>query len=207
VAREEPMPTLAEQPAVAPAAEPAAEGRPRKLFRVIGEELQGLNPRRLLPRLAASLIPIHAGGRLRVALLRLGGLRIGKGTVMAGTPTVTGARPHRLLTIGRKCWLNIGCVLDVHAEVTIGDCVQFGQQVMVLTNTHELGSQHARWGRLDAQPVRIGSGAWLGARVTVLPGVNIGEGAVVAAGAVVTRDVPPNTLVAGVPARVLRELD
>lgn len=186
--------------------EAPGEGRLRKLFRVIGEELQGFRPRPLVTRLLASLIPIHAGGRVRVALLRLGGYRIGRGTVMAGTPTITGPRSQRLLAIGRTCWLNIGCVLDVHSEVTIGDRVQFGQQVMVLTHTHELGSRHARWGSLEAQPVSIGSGAWLGARATVLPGVTVGEGAVVAAGAVVTRDVPPNTLVGGVPARVIREL-
>jgi maltose O-acetyltransferase len=57
-----------------------------------------------------------------------------------------------------------------------------------------------------ARPVSIEDGAWIAARVTILPGVTIGRGTVVAAGAVVTRDVPPNTLAAGVPARVKREL-
>jgi maltose O-acetyltransferase len=56
------------------------------------------------------------------------------------------------------------------------------------------------------RPVTIGNGAWLGARCTILPGVNVGEGAIVAAGAVVTHDVPANTMVAGVPARAIRDL-
>jgi maltose O-acetyltransferase len=192
--------------------EDAAEDRgdargPAKALRAVREELRGLNPRLVLPRLLMAFLPVHSFGRLRVALLRLSGYRIGKGTVMAGAPTITGGRATKLLTIGEKCWLNIGCVLDVHAEVEIGNAVQFGQQVMVLTHTHEMGGKWARWGPLKAEPVRIEKYAWLGARATVLPGVTIGRGAVVAAGAVVTKDVPPNTLVAGVPAKVMRELE
>jgi maltose O-acetyltransferase len=63
-----------------------------------------------------------------------------------------------------------------------------------------------RAGDLKAEPVTIGDGAWIGARATILPGVTIGGGAVVAAGSVVTRDLPANVLAGGVPARVIREL-
>jgi maltose O-acetyltransferase len=177
-----------------------------RLRRALAEELGGIGPRLLLSRLLVAFLPGHSFGRLRVRLLRLAGFDVGLGTVLAGAPTITGGRAHRLLSIGRDCWFNVGATLDVHAEVTIGDRVQFGQQVMVLTHTHEFGRPQARWGPLVAKPVRIGDGAWLGARVTVLPGVTIGDGAVVAAGAVVAKDVPPNVLVGGVPAKVIRKL-
>ncbi|HWC28713.1 MAG TPA: DapH/DapD/GlmU-related protein [Dehalococcoidia bacterium] len=112
----------------------------------------------------------------------------------------------RLLHIGADSWFNVGCRLDVHAEVRIGDRVRFGQEVLLLTHTHELGPMSRRAGDLKAEPVTIGDGAWIGARATILPGVTIGGGAVVAAGSVVTRDLPANVLAGGVPARVIREL-
>jgi maltose O-acetyltransferase len=91
--------------------------------------------------------------------------------------------------------------------VRIGDRVQLGHDVLLLTVEHELGPASARCGRRRAAPITIGDGVWLASRVTILPGVTVGEGAVVAAGAVVHQDVEANTLVGGVPARVLRVLD
>ncbi len=178
-----------------------------RLWRGVRAELGALHPRLLLSRLMLALVPDDVGGRLRARVLRLGGLDIGVHTVLAGTPKISGGRElFGLLHFGRVCWFIIPCVLEVLAELTIGDRVQLGQQVMVLTNTHELGPAGRRSGSLQALPVKIGNGAWLGARCTILPGVTIGDGAAVAAGAVVTKDVPPNTLVAGVPAKVVREL-
>jgi maltose O-acetyltransferase len=72
---------------------------------------------------------------------------------------------------------------------------------------HEMGPSASRCGRLVAAPIEVGDGVWLASRVTILPGVAVGKGAVVAAGAVVTHDVAPDTLVAGVPARFVRDLD
>jgi maltose O-acetyltransferase len=90
--------------------------------------------------------------------------------------------------------------------VTIGNNVSFGHQVIVLTNTHDIGPASRRAATLCSKAVTIGNGAWLGARCTILPGVTIGDGAVVAAGSVVNEDVPANVLVAGVPARLVRLL-
>jgi carbonic anhydrase/acetyltransferase-like protein (isoleucine patch superfamily) len=178
-----------------------------KLTSVAAEELSELNPRLLFARLLALPLPQNAGGRIRVALLRLAGVRIGSGTIMADMPTFSGGPAlQRRLAIGRGCWFNIRCTFDVHADITIGDQVRFGQDVMILTHTHRIAMKARRSGPLEALPVRVGSGAWLGARVTVLPGVTIGEGAVVAAGAVVTTDVAPNALVGGVPAKQIRAL-
>ena len=65
----------------------------------------------------------------------------------------------------------------------------------------------ARRGDLEPAPIRVGNDVWIGANATVLPGVTVGDGAVIAAGAVVTRDVPPMTVVGGVPAKIIKHID
>jgi maltose O-acetyltransferase len=108
--------------------------------------------------------------------------------------------------IGARTFANFGLIsLDV-ARVTIGDDVQIGPYVQLLTATHPLEPEPRRSKWESAEPIAIGNNAWLGGGVIVCPGVTIGENTVVAAGAVVTRDLPDNVLAAGVPARVLREL-
>ena len=92
--------------------------------------------------------------------------------------------------------------------MTIGDHVYFGHDVAVLTAIHKLGDRwRPSWALHSPNRSRSEAGSWIGARAVILGGVTIGEGAVVAAGAVVTRSVPPNTLVGGVPAVVIRELE
>jgi maltose O-acetyltransferase len=180
----------------------------RRVGRLLREEFAELNLRLCIARCLAKPLPDEVCGRVRAILLRMAGLKIGKGTIFSGMPSFQGGRHIReLLEVGAGCWFNIGCRLDVHAEVNIGDRVRFGQEVLVLTHTHEIGLAWQRAGALTTGSVRIGDGAWLGARVTVLPGIRIGEGAVVAAGSIVTQDVPANTLAGGVPARVIRELE
>jgi maltose O-acetyltransferase len=82
-----------------------------------------------------------------------------------------------------------------------------GYDVMLLTVDHELGESGQRCGRRVYRAICIEDGAWIGSRAVILPGVRIGKGSVVAAGAVVTRNVPPHALVAGVPARLVRDLE
>ncbi|MCA9970946.1 MAG: acyltransferase [Anaerolineales bacterium] len=126
---------------------------------------------------------------------------------MWSLPTITGQGDVAArLRVGPICRFNVGCFLNLGSSITIGRHVGFGQQVMLLTETHAIGPADYRSGQLTPKPVVIGDGCWIGARATILPGVTIGPGSVVAAGAVVTKDVPPNTLVGGVPARVLRPL-
>jgi len=110
------------------------------------------------------------------------------------------------IRIGARVFANCGLVaLDV-APITIGDDVQIGPNVQLLTPTHPLDPdlRRAKWEA--AEPIVIDSNAWLGGGAIVLPGVAVGENAVVGAGAVVTRDVPANAVVAGNPARVIRSL-
>jgi len=178
-----------------------------KLQQLFKEEFAGLHLRYLIARFFLGWLPINVGGRVRVRLLRWAGFRIGHGTLMAGMPELSGDKNlYRNLTIGEGCWFNVRCFLDLGSAITIGNNVSFGHQVMVLTNSHEIGTAASRASTLSSRPVTIGNGTWIGARVTILPGVTIGPGAVLAAGAVVHEDVPPNALVAGTPARVVRLL-
>ena len=155
-----------------------------------------------------SLLPPLVGNRLRTTLLRVAGVKIGGGTTVGGMFFVHGGRrPVTRICIGHNCWINDSCTLDASAAITIGDNVALGQSVMILTNSHELGPSENRAGSVIGLPVSIGDGAWVGARSTVLPGVTVGPGAIVAAGSVVNRDVEADTMVAGVPARLVRCLD
>ena len=96
-------------------------------------------------------------------------------------------------------------ILDIR-EVHIGNHVMVGPHTLITTVTHPLDYRRRQEYVACAQPVVIEDDVWIGGNVTVLPGVTIGQGSVVAAGAVVTQDVPPRTLVGGVPAKVIREL-
>lgn len=178
-----------------------------KLIRILREELAGLHPRLLLARMLLAPLPIHVGGRVRVMVLRLIGFSIGPRTLVCSTPIITGGqRLYGQLRIGCDCWLNVGVFFDLGAPVLIGDRVAIGHEAMLLTSSHAIGSAERRAAALQAGPITIGDGVWLGARCIILPGVSVGAGAMVAAGAVVNRDVPPNAMVAGVPARVVKTL-
>lgn len=107
--------------------------------------------------------------------------------------------------MGNGCFANFGLIaLDV-ASITIGDDVLMGPNVQLLTPTHPIspGPRRAKWEA--AKPIVIEVNVWLGGGAIVCPGVTIGENSIVAAGAVVVKDVPPNVIVGGNPAKVLRE--
>jgi maltose O-acetyltransferase len=178
---------------------------PTKIGRLLHSEFEGLNLRLLIARILMAPLPIHVGGRLRGLILRLAGFQIGRGTIFAGTPIITLAdNKYKNLLIGEECWFNIACLFDLGAQITIGNNTAVGHGVLILTRSHEIGPSEQRALTLNVKPVNIGRGVWLGTRSTILPGVTIGDGAIVAAGSVVNQDVPPNTLVAGVPARVVK---
>lgn len=186
-----------------------ARGRPavRRIATVVRQETSQWSPRLALAQAAVAPLPVMVGNRLRTVALRAAGFDIGHGTVVLGRIRFTGTpTPARHVRIGGLAVINFGCVFDAAADITIGHRVGIGQEVMILTNGHRIGPAGQRLGVLHARPVSIGDGAWLSSRAVLLPGVTVGAGAVVAAGAVVTVPVPPNTLVGGVPARVVREL-
>jgi len=111
----------------------------------------------------------------------------------------------RNLRFGRNVFVNHGCTAMDLGGIDIGDDVMIGPNVQLISSGHSLDPATRR-SAITTGPIRIGRGVWIAAGATVLQGVTVGEDAVVGAGAVVTRDVPARTLVAGVPARVVRAL-
>ena len=97
-------------------------------------------------------------------------------------------------------------ILDIK-EVYIGDNVMIGPNTLITTVGHPLSTKGRRKHMAQASEIHIGNDVWLGGNVTVLPGVRIGNNVVVGAGAVVTKDIPDNSLALGVPARVVKEIE
>lgn len=112
------------------------------------------------------------------------------------------------LTIGKGTFVNAKCYFDCKEDVIIGNNCQIAMGVMFCTSTHVIGSARKRGSdKTYRYPIKVGNGCWIGARALIMPGVTIGEGCVIAAGAVVTRDCEPNGLYAGVPAKRIKELE
>lgn len=93
-----------------------------------------------------------------------------------------------------------------NSKVRIGKRTGIGPRSMIIAGTHEIGPSETRVGKGVSSNVTIGDGVWIGPNCTILANVNIGNGVIVGAGAVVTKDVPDNVLLGGVPGRVIREL-
>jgi galactoside O-acetyltransferase len=109
------------------------------------------------------------------------------------------------ITVGRAVFIGYQCAFTGHGAIDIADQVMIAHKVNLVTAGHPVEPDKRR-AFITAEPITIDTNVWIGAAATILPGVNIGADAVVAAGAVVTHDVPPATLVAGVPATVIRHL-
>ena len=117
--------------------------------------------------------------------------------------------------IGKNFFANFNFTVQDDSTVTIGDNCNFGPGVTIVTPIHpllpnerrEMLSANGEKKRLCyAKPVKIGNDCWLGANVTVCPGITIGDNCVIGAGSVVTRDIPANSFAAGVPCKVIREI-
>lgn len=110
----------------------------------------------------------------------------------------------QFITIGKNVFINHGCTFLDMGGITIEDDVLIGPKVNLITENHPLNPNDRK--SLICKPVIIKRNAWIGAAATILPGVTIGENSVVAAGAVVTADVLPNTIVGGVPAKFIKNI-
>ena len=112
----------------------------------------------------------------------------------------------RRIRVGHKVFINQCCTIYDMGGVDIGDLVMIGPNVSIITVGHAMEpSQRRKF--IEAKPIVIQRNVWIATGATILGGVTVGESSVVGAGAVVTRDVPPGTFVAGVPARVIRRLE
>ncbi|NNJ27572.1 WcaF family extracellular polysaccharide biosynthesis acetyltransferase [Alienimonas chondri] len=145
--------------------------------------------------LASGLMPSF---RIKRRTLRWCGAKVGMGLVMK--PYVRVKDP-RNLTIGDYCWIGEDVWIDNLAHVTLGDDVCLSQGVYLCTGSHD----HTRpTFDLITAPITIEDQAWVGAKSVLMPGVTVGAGAVVAAGSIVTKDVPAGMIVGGNPAKVLK---
>ena len=109
------------------------------------------------------------------------------------------------ITVGKNVFINEGCCFQDQGGIEIGDNTLIGQQVVIATLNHDLNPQ--KRANMIPAPVKIGKNVWIGAHATILQGVTIGDNSVVAAGAVVTKDVPSNTVVGGVPAKIIKTIE
>ncbi len=134
-------------------------------------------------------------------LLNSAGHSVGTGTKIVGPVFITGKAD-----IGSDCWIGRNFTIHGNGTVKIGDRCDIAPEVMFLTGTHEIGGPERRAGNGKNGEISVGSGCWIGARATILSGADIGSGAVIAACACVTADVPDNVLTGGVPAKTIRPL-
>jgi acetyltransferase-like isoleucine patch superfamily enzyme len=179
-----------------------------RVRRVVRDEIGGVDPRRAGTVLVSTALPQLAFGRARTAALRAFGVRLGPRSLVFGPMRITGPGDvPELLSFGSDVVVTGNLHVDLGAEVRVGNNVYLGHYVTLLTVSHAIAGPWQRCGAPVFAPIKVEDGAWIATRAVILPGVTIGWGAVVAAGAVVTRDVPPHALVAGVPARLVRMLD
>jgi acetyltransferase-like isoleucine patch superfamily enzyme len=147
--------------------------------------------------------------QLRAPWLRLLGARVGASVILHDVRFFNlYRRGPGGLSIGDCCFLGDECLLDLAEAITLERHVTLAERVLVLTHTNVGYADHPLQPHFPprAEPVVFETGCFVGANVTILPGVRVGARSFVAAGSVVTGDVPPGTLVAGAPARALRTL-
>ncbi|MCI1408612.1 MAG: sugar O-acetyltransferase [Solobacterium sp.] len=124
-------------------------------------------------------------------------------TLLPGFACDNGKNIH----VGKKFIANYNVTILDCAPVNIGDYVMIGPNTLISAVNHPMTPMGRRKHLAIAKPVNIGNDVWIGANVTIVPGVTIGNNVIIAAGAVVTKDVPDNTLVGGIPARVIHKLE
>ena len=141
---------------------------------------------------------VQAHGRLIV------GDRVRLVSTIARTELVVG--PDGTLEIGESAFINYGCSIAANQLVRIGSMCSLGTHVIIMDNDFHRIDPERRNERPESRPIILEKNVWVGARAIILRGVTVGAGSVIGAGSVVTRDVPPRSVAAGMPARVIRSL-
>lgn len=158
-------------------------------------------------RLARTVQSWHVALPFRVDILRATGFDI-HSTALIRSKVLFQVKE---LEVGPDVFIGNGCSfygsVRFPSKVTIGEQTKVAPEVMFCCSIHELGGTERRAGETCNRDIAVGKGCWIGARSTILPGVSIGDGSVIAAGAVVAKDIPANCLAGGVPARVIKKLD
>lgn len=137
----------------------------------------------------------------RKLLNKLECFEIGEGTKIVGPIACDGK-----LKVGKNCWIGKNLLINGNGTVCIGDNCDLGPEITFQTGGHKIGEPSRRAGGGLRFSQTVGDGCWIGGRATIINNVVIGEGSVVAGCACVVKDIQPNTIVGGVPARKIREL-
>jgi len=185
------------------------QGRASKISVYAKDILQSVHLKYRLANLACAILPDDASAPIRTRIYRLVGLDVARSAfIMSNLRLVSGMEGfYSKLHIGPGVVTGSRITINLDAEVTLGRNVSLGPDVIIYTGTHSLGPGSMR--RLPdtvAKPVIIEDGCWVGLAAIILPGITIGHGSVVAAGAVVAKDVPPDSYVEGNPAQVVHKL-
>lgn len=157
----------------------------------------------MINAIAATLPDDPVTSRLRAYFYRALALRCGSAPSIKGGCRINGFG----LRAGDRVFINRCCFFDLTAPITLGHDVVVGHDVRFVTADHQIGTPERRAGKVKGAPITVEDGAWIGCQSTILAGVTIGRGSIVAAGALVREDVEPNTIVAGVPAKPTLILD
>ncbi len=152
-------------------------------------------------RLSPALNASTTIDEMRDRLSELTGSRIDPGTTIF-VPFHTNFGKH--IRIGKNVFINHSCSFLDLGGITIEDDVLIGPRVNITTENHPVDPSQRK--NLDLKSVLIRKGAWIGAGATILPGVTVGQNSIVAAGAVVNKDVPDNTIVGGIPAKIIKTI-
>jgi maltose O-acetyltransferase len=163
-----------------------------------------------LANLLGGVLPIFTSGAIRSRIFRMLGFDVHPGAFIEAPLKIISGKRHSKdrLHIGARTRFGVGIVMNVDDHITIKEGATVGPYCLLYTTSHPFGPADFRCGEeLTYAPIVIEEGAWIALKCTILPGVTIGRGAVVATGSVVAKDVAPNTLVGGVPARFIKDLD
>lgn len=152
-------------------------------------------------QLSAALNASTSINETRERLSEVIGKEIDKSTVIF-VPFYTNFGRH--INIGKRVFINHACTFLDLGGITIEDDVQIGPKVNLITENHPVDPSQRK--TLDLKSILIKRNAWIGAAATILPGITIGENAIVAAGAVVNKDVPDNMIVGGIPAKIIKSI-
>jgi acetyltransferase-like isoleucine patch superfamily enzyme len=185
------------------------KSRLQKVFAYSKAFLETLHLKYYLVNLVCGFLPKFSSGAIRTYLYRLAGFKLGKGCFIMGNIELLSGKPdlESYLVVGENVLISTNVTLNLDEKITIGKNVTLSPFVKIYTSTHKIGPQAKRCsGDAIFEPVVIEDGCWIALGATILPGVRIGYGSVVAAGAVVNKDIPPNSFVAGIPGKVIREL-
>lgn len=144
------------------------------------------------------------GAILRAIIMKKLGFRIGDGAVIKNN--VIFPDKKSLITIGKGTYINKNVIFTA-GEITLGNNCQIGHNTIFCSSYHELETDFKKLRPLLSRPIEVEDFVWIGCNVTVLPGIKIGRGAVIGAGAIVTKDIPENSLAVGNPARVIRTIN